>query len=175
MARIAVGMACLALVIVGFLYAIRSVANGIGQGFSGLVQGGAAKASLADGIARANHIPDGALTPALLNTQTPYVTWLTGSDSVPPISDGHTYVSLSAAGDHVVAAVSLGACEYGLTVETHSDPITGLYRLPGVGTYFAFSATPASTNTCSADSAPTSGWVRADSSVLKVFNAPLSS
>jgi hypothetical protein len=169
---IAIGLMCLALAIVGFLYAVRSIANGIGQGLSGLGQSAAAKAWLADDIARANHIPDGALTPALLNAQRPTVRWISGGDSVPMVLSGRTDVSISTAGNHVVTAVYFGTCEYGLTVATQNDPIIGLYGLPGVGTYFVFPATPGSPSACTANSAPTSGWERADRSVVKVFNKP---
>jgi hypothetical protein len=161
-----------ALIVVGYVHALRSLDNGIGQAFSGLGQDGAAKASLADSIAKANHIPDGALTPALLSAQQSDAIWLSSGDSAPPISGGHTSVSIRAQGDHVVTAVNFGSCQYGLTVAARNDPIIGQYDLPGLGTYWAFSDTPGPTQTCSADSAPTSGWSRANSSVLKAFNAP---
>jgi hypothetical protein len=161
-----------ALIVVGYVHAVRSLGNGIGQGFSGLDQVGAAKASLADGIARANHIPDGALTPALLNAQESDLTWLSSGDSGQPIVGGHTYVSIRAQVDHVVTAVNFGSCQYGLTVASKNDPIIGLYQLPGIGTYFVLSEMSSSTNTCSASSAPSSGWRRADSRMLKVWNAP---
>jgi len=168
------GLLLVALIVVGYVLAVRSLGNAIGQAFSGLAQDGAAKASLADSIAKANHIPDGALTPALLSAQQSDVIWLSSADSAPPISGGHTYVSIRARGDHVVTAVNFGSCQYGLTVATRNDPIVGQYDLPGLGTYWAFSDTPASTQMCSADSAPRSGWSRANSSVLKVLNAPSS-
>lgn len=166
------GLLVVALIVVGYVHAVRSLGNGIGQAFSGLDQVGAAKASLADGIARANHIPDGALTPALLNSQQLDVTWLPSGDSAPPISGGQTYVSIRAQVDDVVTAVNFGSCQYGLTVASKNDPIIGLYQLPGIGTYFVLSGMSSSTNTCSASSAPSSGWTRADSRILNVWNAP---
>jgi hypothetical protein len=159
----------MALVVVGILHALHSFGNDLGQAFSGLTQDGAAKASLADGVAKARHIPDGALTPILLNAQHSDVTWLPGGDSVP--MNGQT-VSMTATGNHVVTAVDLGICQYGLTVAASNDPIIGEYDLPGVGTYFAVSDSPGLTKTCSANSAPSSGWLRADSSVLRTWNAP---
>ncbi len=167
-AVVAAGLICVALVVVGLLLVLHSFANGLGKAFSGLTQDGAAKASLAAGVAKAHHIPDGALTPALLNTQPSGVTWLPGSDSVP--RNGQT-VSITATGNHVVTAVYSGMCQYGLTVAASNDPIIGEYDLPGVGTYFTLSGSPGSTKTCSANSAPSSGWVRADNSVLRNINA----
>jgi hypothetical protein len=167
----AVGVICMTLVVVGILHTLPSFST-IGQGFSGLAQDGAAKASMADGIAKANHIPDGALTLALLNAQHSDVVWLSGGDSAPQMSNGQTYVSISAQSDHVVTAVSFGFCQYGLTVAAQNDPIIGQYRLPGVGTYFAQSDSQESTKACSADLAPTSGWDRSDRSALRTWNAP---
>lgn len=170
----AVGLIVVTLIVVVIVNALHSFAHSFSTGFglSGLAQDGAAKASLADGVARANHIPDGALTPALLNAERPDVKWFSGGDSVPMASSGQTDVSISTAGNHVLTAVYFGTCEYGLTVATQNDPIISLYGLPGVGTYFVFPATAGSTRACMADSAPTSGWVPADRSVLKVINAP---
>ncbi len=168
---VAVGLMCTALIVWAVLHALHSFANGLDLGFdlSGLTQDGAAKASLADGVAKAHHIPDGALTLALLNTLDPDATWLPGGDSVP--MNGRT-VSITAAGNHVVTAVNFGICEYGLTVAATNDPIIGEYDLPGAGTYFAYTDLPGSTRTCSADTAPSSGWVRADNSVVTTLNGP---
>jgi hypothetical protein len=171
-AGIAVGVICVTLVVVGILHALQHSLSSIGQGFSGLSEDGAAKASLADGIAKANHIPDGALTPALLNAQHSGVIWLPSGDSTPPASNGQTYVSIGAQGDHVVTAVNFGVCQYGLTVAAQNDPIIGQYQLPGVGTYFLLSDSQQSTKACSADSAPSSGWDRSDRSALRTWNAP---
>jgi hypothetical protein len=163
---IAAGLIC--LVVVGSLYLVRSFGNAIGRGFSGLGEVAAANAALANDVARANHIPDGGLTPALLNAQRPDVKWWPGGESVPTSND-QTYVSVSAQDDHVVTAVNLGFCEYGIAVAAQNDPIIADYHLPGVGTYLIDSPQP--TNTCSASSAPGSGWVRADNSVLTNINA----
>ena len=149
-----------------------SVIN-IGQGLSAVAEDGAAKASVADSIAKANHLWDGALTPALLNAQHSDVTWVSSGESA-PLTDSsqsaQTYVSVSAAGDHVVTAVNLGFCQYGLTVAAPNDPVIGQYGLPGVGTYFVLPDSPELTKTCSADSAPSSGWEQADKSALRVWN-----
>jgi hypothetical protein len=174
-AGVAVGLICVALVVVGIFRALHSLSITIGQGLSGVVQVGAAEASMADGIAKANHIPDGALTPAFLNAQHSDVVWLSSGESAPPTSSGQsgqTYVSISALDDHIVTAVNFGFCQYGLTVATPTDPIIGQYGLPGVGTYFVFSGSQESAKVCSADSAPSSGWDRSDKSVVRAWNAP---
>jgi hypothetical protein len=172
----AAGVIGVVLLVVGILHLVQSFNNGMSQAFSGLGQGAAVTASLADGIAKAQHIPDGVLTPALLNAQhpdvSPVVKWFSAGDSVPPISDGQTDVSIRAEGDHVVTAMNLSLCEYGLAVAAKNDPIIGEYHLPGIGTYLATSDGPGSTNTCSANSAPSTGWTRADNSLLRTTNAP---
>ena len=168
------GLIVVTLIVVVIVQAIYSFAHSFSTGFglSGLVQVGASEASLADGVAKANHIPDGTLTPALLNAQHSNVTWLSSGDSAPPTSSGQMYVSISALEEHVVTAVSFGLCQYGLTVATSNDPIIGHNGLPGVGTYFVFSDSSESTNACSADSAPSSGWHLSDKSVLRSWKAP---
>jgi hypothetical protein len=166
-AAVAAGLICLTFVVVGCLYLVRSIGTSIGRGLSGLGEVAAARAALANDVARTNHIPDGGLTPALLNAQRPDVTWLPGGESV-PMSNDRAYVSISAQDDHVVTALNLGICQYGLTVAAQNDPIISDYHLPGAGTYLVDSPQPA--NTCSASSAPGSGWVRADLSVLRSIN-----
>jgi hypothetical protein len=163
---------CVALIVVGISHALDSFGTAIGQGIAvATTQGAAAEALMADGIAKAHHIPDGALTPALLNTQHLDVKWISGGVSIAE-SDGGNHVSVSALGDHVVTAMNIAFCEYGLTVTAQNDPIIGAYHLPSVGTYLAFSDMAGSTKACSADSAPSAGWVQADISALRAINAP---
>jgi hypothetical protein len=165
------GVICVALLVVGILHLVQSFKSDLGQAFGGLAQGGAAEALMADSIAKAHHIPDGALTPALLNAQHLDVKWISGGVPIAE-SDGGNHVSISAQGDHVATAMNISVCEYGLTVAAQSDPIIGADHLPTVGTYLAFSDMPGSTKACSADSAPIVGWVQADSSALRKMNAP---
>jgi hypothetical protein len=107
--------------------------------------------------AETHHIRDGALTLGLLNSQHARVIWITGDRSV-PISGRSTYVSISVGDDHVVTAVNQLACAYGLTVSAANDPIIAKDQLPGAGTYYEFDLSSQAPS-CSADSAPTSGWL----------------
>jgi hypothetical protein len=168
-AGVVAGLICLVLLVVGCLLLVRSFGKALVQGsFSALEQTAAATAVLANDVARANHLPDGGLTLALLKAQRPDVRWWPGGESV-PTSGNQIYVSVIAEDDHVVTAVNLGICEYGLTVAAKGDPIVSDYHLAGVGTYLGESTQPS--KTCSASSAPGSGWIRADNSVLRNINA----
>ncbi len=164
---IAVGVVvfCIALtgiVISGFLI-VNAVGRGIGEAVSEAATEGAATFALsADETAKAHHIWDGALTLSLLNQERLDVKWLPADVSV-PLSGGNTYVSVSVAGDEVTTADDIIGCEYGLTVSALNDPIIGQDHLPGTGTYWAASESPLGPGaTCSADSAPSSGWERAN-------------
>jgi hypothetical protein len=166
----------IALIGVGIVTLVNTLRSGlgqaVGQAVGGAIEGAAAQASSADDTAKAHHIPDGALTLSLLNQHLD-VEWLPGSDSV-PISGNKTYVSITVGGDHVVTAANIIGCDYGLTVSSASDPIIGQDHLPGVGTYVGPPDGAESLSSCSADSAPTSGWEQADRSVLKQIITPTS-
>ncbi|MGD0394753.1 MAG: hypothetical protein ABSC41_19180 [Acidimicrobiales bacterium] len=164
---IAIGVVVFCVAVAGLviygLFIVRAVGTGIGEAASeAATEGAAAFALSADETAKAHHIRDGALTLSLLNQQHLDVKWLPADVSV-PLSGGNTYVSVSAAGDEVTTADDIIGCEYGLTVSALNDPIIGQDHLPGTGTYWASSESALGRGApCSADSAPSSGWVRAD-------------
>lgn len=140
----------------------RSIAQGLGGVAEAVTEEAATNSSLADQVATERHIPDGALTPSLLNQTHPEVTWLGGDVSV----GSPNFVSISAQDNHVVTAQNVGGCAYGLTVSSPSDPVISRIGLPGVGTYWTMPPAPPN-STCSADSAPTTTWTRADPKTLK--------
>lgn len=175
---IVVVLMCVALLSAGYVVAVRRTFGPdfpFGPSFANSFEGAAARSQAADEIATIDRIPDSALTLAPLNQQHLDVKWLSASDSVPK-SGKTTYVSISLGGDHVEAAAKfLLSCTFGLTVSSASDPIIGQDQLPGVGTYWSVSQGGSqSTSSCSADSAPTSGWELADRSVLKEIMASTS-
>ena len=152
-------VACLflVLVVVGVLFVSHDLDNSVGKAVADVSsQGAAANALLADHTARAHHIPDGALTLALLDQQRFDVKWVAGDASV-PISGAKTYVSISMDGHHVLTAANIIGCSYGLTVSTANDPIVRQDGLPGVGTYWVVPVPSQSASICSANSAPRSG------------------
>jgi len=170
-AWVTVGLLVVALVVVSILSAFHAVRRVAGSAAVVTTQEAAAAAFSADGVAKSHRIPDGALTTSLLNQQRPGVKWLPGN--VPtPASGSHTYVSVGVAGDHVVTAAETAGCIYGLTVSASNDPIIAQDQLPGAGTYWALPVRLGSPSACSADSAPTSGWGRADRSALEWINTP---
>ncbi|HLN17463.1 MAG TPA: hypothetical protein VK277_12030 [Acidimicrobiales bacterium] len=162
------------VLVVGTLFlqsAGRDLGQGIGQAMGVITQGAAAKASFADGVAKAHHIPDGGLTLAVLNQQRPDVRWLAGDRSA-PLSGNDPYVSISVAGDYVITVADFASCTFGLTVSAKNDPIISQDHLPGVGTYYVFpNPSPSLTPTCSANAAPTTGWTTADTAVIRQINA----
>ena len=89
---------------------------------------------------------------------------------MPMTTNGQT-VSITATGNHVVTAVNLGICQYGLTVAASEDPIIGEYDLPS-GEPIAGSRLAGVDEDVLGELAPNSGWVQADSSVLRNWNAP---
>ena len=167
--------------------------SGIGQSLEqifsninrAIAQSGAAAAATADGVARDQRIPDGALTVAVLNRERPSLRWLAGDIPLPAnvalaasgALPGSGYqTSVDVGGDHVVTATRLAAtlrlpfCIYGLTVSANDDPVISADHLPGVGNYWAMLGSSTSMRpTCSADSAPNSGWRRADPTTLRLF------
>lgn len=172
-----VGLLCTALIVVYIVTAVQNSKRAAKSVTEAVTETAAAEALLADDTATSHQLPLGALTLALLDQQRPHVTWSGGSDSV-PISSNRTYVSVAAAGGHVVTAVNMGFCTYGLTVIANDDPIIGQDQLSGVGTYSALSTTMASAvasaTSCSAESAPSSGWVPANRSAMERIIAPTS-
>ncbi len=166
---------------VGVLLMTLQLSRGLGQTFSNLNsvfnQFGAGAAAVADGVATNQRIPDGALTVAALNQERPSLTWFAGN--VPLPAPGlQTLTSVDTSGSHVVTAqrvspihgIALPFCVYGLTVSSSIDPVISLDHLPGPGNYWATLLSPTSTETsCSADSAPNSGWRRADPAVVQVL------
>jgi hypothetical protein len=173
---VVVGLACVVLMGVGswffvnrFYAAVKSAGPAIGDA---MTQGAAATALTADDTARANHVPDGALTLSLLNQQHLDVDWLPGNASV-PTSGNKTFVSITVGDSHVVTAASIIGCEYGLTVSSADDPIIGQDHLPGVGTYWAVLGDYSQPRPiCSADSAPSVGWKRASPEAMNGMVAP---
>jgi hypothetical protein len=163
---VALGFLCIAVIVLG-IFSLMRLMNAAGRAaVEGVTQGAAAESLSADDIARAHHIPDGELTIGLLNHQHLDVTWLSGADSV-PLGGNKNYVSIAVGSDHVLTAVNQGFCAYGVTVSGAKDPIISKDRLPGIGTYFEFTDGTQPTATCSADSAPTSGWEPTDRSELE--------
>jgi hypothetical protein len=172
-AWVAVGSLVLAaLVVVFILSAYRAIVRVGGTVAEAATQEAAAAAFSADGVAKSHRMPDGALTLSLLAQQRLGVNWL--RSNVPaPVSGSYTYVSVGVAGDHVVTAVHTSGCIYGLTVSSSNDPIIVQDQLPGVGTYWALPVRLGSPSSCTADSAPTSGWEQADrSDALKQIITP---
>ena len=168
------GLLCVVLVVVLVVRALDSLGNGIGQAIGDLsTQPAAADALLADETARAHHLRDGALTLAFLNQQRLDVKWLSGEDFV-PLNAAKTYVSITVGSEHVLTAANVIGCTYGLTVSTENDPIIRQDHLSGVGTYWAVPEFSQSGAICSANSAPNSGWTRANPETLKRMTAPSS-
>jgi hypothetical protein len=160
--------------------------SGIGQSLEqvssnvnrAIVQSGAATAASADGVARDQRIPDGALTVAALNRERPSLRWLPGDIALPANTalPASYQTSVDLGGDHVVTATRLAAtlrlpfCIYGLAVSANNDPVISQDHLPGVGNYWATLGSPTSMRpTCLADSAPNSGWRRADPTIVRIF------
>lgn len=165
------GLVCVALIGVGVWYVTNgfftAVGKGVGQALVEASESGAANALSADKTARTHGIRDGALTLSLLNNQHVGVDWISGDRSV-QISDRTTYVSIGVGDDHIVTAVNQLGCAYGLTVAAANDPIIAKDQLPGVGTYYEFNFSDGSqTSSCSAASAPTSGWLPVTPSQLE--------
>ena len=138
-----------------------------------LSQTAAGAAAVADGDAKAQGIPDGALTVAALNQERPSLIWVAGNVPLPANSDG-TLTSVDVGGDHVLAAQRpnsgslLPFCVLGLTVSSSTDPIIGQDHLSGTGDYWAtIGLATSSETTCSADSAPDSRWKRANPEELQ--------
>jgi hypothetical protein len=162
-----VGLLVAGLIVVFILGAVHGVVTAVGQSAGDVAtEGAAAEALSADEVAKSHHIPDGALTLSLLNQQQPDVVWLPGDVPV-PISGDRTYVSTQMASGHVVTAANFAGCVYGLTVSEASDSVISQYRLRGTGTYWALQDSSTSGAPCSADTAPTFGWQRADTNDLK--------
>lgn len=131
-----VALICVVLAVVLLLRSFHALGNGIGQAIGDVsTQAATANALLADDTARTHHIPDGALTLAVLNQQRLDVDWLAGSHSV-PLNGAKTYVSIILGSEHVLTAAIVIGCTYGLTVSTASDPIISQDHLPGAGTYW---------------------------------------
>jgi len=137
-----------------------------------LSQTAAGAAVVADGAAKDQGIPDGALTVVALNQERPSYTWVAGNVPL-PANSYVTVTSVDVGGDHIVTAQrpspgsELPFCVFGLTVSSSADPIISQDNLHGTGNYWATIelATPSETS-CSADSAPNSGWKRANPAVL---------
>lgn len=176
---VVVSLAVVALVGVGVVHVVRGIGNAAVQAFGeATTVGPPAYARFADDTAKTHHIFDGALTLRLLNQQHLDVKWFSGDHSVSPfladnkIAKPADDVSVSVGGDHVVTAAYLLGCAYGLTVSAANDPIIGEDHLPGVGTYWdGNQSSPLATNSCSADTAPTSGWERANPNEIRSFLA----
>jgi hypothetical protein len=151
-------------VMVGFLF-VRDLGKALGQAFSGLSQFAAGDAAYATEVASNHHIPDGALTPTFLNQEGHGLEWVSRNASKTD-SGGNQYVSISAADAHVVTAENIGSCQYGLSVTSATDPVVAADHLAGVGTYWNWN-TPEPVSGCTADSAPTTGWQRADPVVVR--------
>jgi hypothetical protein len=170
-AWVTVGLVVAALIVAFILSAYRALVRVGGIVAEVTTEEAAAAAFSADGVAKSHRIPDGALPLSLLTQQRSGVNWL--PSNVPaPVSGSYTYVSVGVASDHVVTAVDTAGCIYGLTVSASNDPIIRQDQLAGVGTYWAIPERLGSPPACSADSAPTSGWERADRSALEWINTP---
>ncbi len=140
--------------------AVRGIGQGIGQGITRAIEDSAAvSASEAAHDAAVHRQPLASLSPQLLNAwNVGDVNWVSADTVVPQPRTGGAVgysVSVSAEGAHVLAATYLGACSFGLTVSSSTDPIVTAFHLPGPGTYRAFNAG----DPCDAASAPTTGWI----------------
>ena len=81
---------------------------------------------------------------------------VTGVSGGVPVSANRSYVSIQATDRHVITATSVvpGACSYGLWIASAADPVMAQDHLTRAGIYAAVSAT---SNGCSASSAPAAG------------------
>jgi hypothetical protein len=152
----------LAVVLVAGLiaYGLLTLASSTGDIIGGLVQGGS-EASTAAGFATSERMPYGQLTQTELQARFSSTNWLSASTVSTYAQDQRTNVSFLATAEHVVTAVeeSGGVCDWGLAVQSSSDPITTADGLFGPGVYWTVTAPGTTTNPpCEASSAPKSQW-----------------
>jgi hypothetical protein len=166
-------VAAFVVLVVVSTVALAGFGNDLGKGLTALSnESAAASAASAAGVAKAQHVPDGSLTIALLQQYRPRMTWLPG-DEASPSSTSQT--SISVEGDHIITAMStpVTACVFGVTVSSSADPIISADHLPGAGTYSMIRKAPPGQNSqpasCAADLAPTTGWERPNSAGLRAL------
>ena len=166
----ACGLALVALLSVLVLWFVNGVAQtlgaGVGKAVANAEQNGIVEASEVAAFAHSEGISLGAVTVQDLQSRYPGTHWLMAPEASIPTNGTNSSVSVDVEGSHALTAVQAlaGMCSYGLALQSNSDPIVESDGLPGAGTFYAFaplSHAPVGPSTCSAATAPTSGWTKA--------------
>lgn len=165
----ACGLAFVALLSALAVWFVIGVGQTLGAGVRAAVGdaelNGAYQASAVTALARSEGVSYGAVTVQGLQSRYSNTHWLTATEASSPTNGTHASVSLDVEGSHAITAVQAlaGTCSYGLAVESKDDPIVGSDGLLGAGMFYAFAPltpAPVGPSTCSAATAPTSGWTK---------------
>jgi hypothetical protein len=152
----------------GIQWIVHGVGVGVVNGTLDPLEGAAAGASNSVvTVEQANHAQSGSLTLTWLDSQLPRARWVSGSTNVPYSDTARPVISVFIAGNHVVTAERLvdNSCTYGITVSSSSDPVIGAFDLPRPGSYGQLAVS--SMAACSAENAPTTGWMSVSKTVLR--------